>query len=330
MGPLRRRDFILGTLGTAFPSAGFSQSATLRKRIGVLVEYAEGDAEAQQRLAAFRDGLRDHGWIDGGNAELAYRYGRGDPGRIRELAGELAALGPDVILGSGAPVTAALRDATRTVPIVFVQASDPVGAGLVASLGRPGGNVTGFTNFEYGMVGKWLETLKALAPATTRVLMLQNPANFGWPGYAKALALAAPSLSLDVTLARVRDASEIEHALTQFGIMPDGGVLVLPDTTTSVHRLRIVELCQRLRLPAVYPFRFFAAEGGLVSYGIDVLDVFRRASSYVDRILRGERAADLPIQAPSKFELVINRASANALGLSIPPSLLALADDVLD
>ena len=249
---------------------------------------------------------------------------------MRELATELVGLSPDVILGSGAPVTAALRNATAAIPIVFVQASDPVGAGLVPSLGRPGGNVTGFTNFEYGMVGKWLETLKALAPATTRVLLLQNPANFGWPGYAKAVSAVAPTMPVEVTLTGVRDASEINDAMTAFASKPNGGVVVLPDTTTSVHRKQIVDLAQRLGLPAIYPFRFFVADGGLLSYGIDVLDVFRRASSYVDRILRGERAGDLPIQAPSKFELVINRGTAKALELTITPSLLALADEVIE
>jgi putative tryptophan/tyrosine transport system substrate-binding protein len=329
---MRRRDFMAVTAGAALfaaPRAVLPQTSERVKRMGVLVEYAEGDAEAGARLAALGAGLRSLGWIEGRNLRVDYRFGGGDHDRIRAFAAEFASLAPDVLLGSGAPVTAALQQATRTIPIVFVQISDPVGAGLVSSLGRPGGNVTGFTNFEYAIVGKWLETLREIAPRLARVLLLQNPGNFGWPGYLRAMETAAPAFSLPFTPAPVRDAGEIERAVAAFAQHPDGGMIVLPDTTTSVHRKLIVGLAERHRLPAVYPFRFFVTEGGLICYGIDVLDVFRQASSYVDRILRGEEAGTLPIQAASKFELVVNRATANALGLTLQPSLLARADEVV-
>ena len=329
---MRRRAFIGGLAGTPFtiPHRGFSQTSDRVRRIGVLVEYSEGDAEGQARLAAFGEGLRAWGWVEDRNLSVHYRFGGGDHERIRAFATELASLAPDVILGSGAPVTAALKQATRTVPIVFVQISDPVGAGLVPSLGRPGGNITGFTNFEYGMAGKWLETLKEMAPHLSAVLFLQNPGNFGWPGYSKAMEDAAVSLSLNVLPGPVHDATEIEQTVAMFAQRPDAGIVVLPDTTTSVHRKLIVGLAERYRVPAIYPFRFFMKEGGLICYGINVLDVFRRASSYVDRILRGEEAGTLPVQRATKFELIINRSAARALNLPISPFLLARADEVIE
>ena len=327
---MKRRSLVLGFAATVSAPLAWAQPSEPAKHVGVLLEYAEADPEAQRRLTAFKDALRSYGWIESRNLRIEYRFAAGDPDRIRALAHELVSLNPDLLFGSGAPVTAALQGATRTIPIVFVQASDPVGAGLVPNLARPGGNVTGFTNFEYAMVGKWLETLWALAPNITRVLALQNPANFGWPGYTNAAATAARAFDVEVTLGAVRDGAEIEQTLAAFASAPNGGIMVLPDTTTSVHRALIVELTRRHRLPAVYPFRFFVVEGGLACYGIDVLEVFRRAGSYVDRILRGEKAGDLPIQAPTKFELVINRQTANAIGLTIPPTLLARADEVIE
>jgi len=296
----------------------------------VLLEYAEEDPEGQRRLTAFKDTLRSYGWIESRNLQIDYRFAGGDPNRIRALAHQLASLNPDLLFGSGAPVTAALQGATRTIPIVFVQASDPVGAGLVANLARPGGNVTGFTNFEYAMAGKWLETLRALAPNITRVLALQNPANFGWPGYTNAASTAAKAFDVEVTLGPVRDGAEIEQTVGAFAMAPNGGIMVLPDTTTSVNRALIVESTRGHLLPAVYPFRFFVTEGGLACYGIDVLEIFRHAGSYVDRILRGEKAGDLPIQAPTKFELIVNLKTAKALGLTISPTLLARAEEVIE
>jgi putative tryptophan/tyrosine transport system substrate-binding protein len=261
---------------------------------------------------------------------MEYRFAGGDPGRVRPLASELANLNLDMLFGSGAPVTAALQAATQDIPIVFVQASDPVGAGLVSNLGRPGGNVTGFTNFEYAMVGKWLEILREAVPSISSIMTIQNPANFGWPGYLKAMEGATRSAAVEFTPRAVRNSAEIEDAVSSFANVPAGGLVVLPDTTTSVNRRLIVSLAEKHRIPAIYPFRFFVADGGLVSYGLDVLDVFRSAGSYVDRILRGEKAGDLPIQAPTKFELVINIRTARALDVTIPPTLLARADEVIE
>ena len=327
---MRRREFIVALGGAAILGMRTSAQQTRMRRIGLLVEYDEKDSEAQARVKALMDGLQELGWVAGHNLHVEQRFAGGDPDRIRAFASELAAFTPDVILGSGAPVTTALQAATRTTPIVFVQVSDPVGAGLVPSLGRPNGNVTGFTNFEYAMVGKWLEVLKQAAPHVTRVLMLQNQANFGWPGYVRALETAARSLGIRWTLGPVQSASEIEQAIISFSGEPTGGMIVLPDTTTGVNRKLIVALAERHRLPAVYPFRFFVADGGLMAYGIDVPDVFRRAASYLDRILRGEQPRDLPVQAPTKYELVINLKTAQALGLEILPNLLARADEVIE
>jgi putative tryptophan/tyrosine transport system substrate-binding protein len=274
--------------------------------------------------------LKALGWVDGRNLRIEQRFAGGDPDRIQAMAAELTALSPDLILGSGAPVTTALRSATPTIPIVFVQVSDPVGAGIVPSLSRPEGNVTGFTNFEYNMVGKWLDLLRQLAPGIVRVLMIQNPANFGWPGYVRALEASAPTFGLQPHLAPVRTPSEIEEAISNFAREPEGGMVVLPDTTTGVNRKLIVGLAQRHRIPAVYPFRFFVADGGLMSYGLKVPDVFRQAASYIDRILRGEQPSKLPVQAPTTFELVLHPKAAGALGLTFPLSLLARADEVIE
>jgi putative ABC transport system substrate-binding protein len=300
------------------------------RRIGILLEYGENDSEASARLRALLDGLKALGWVDGRSLRIEQRFAGGEPDRIKELAAELVALAPDLIFGSGAPVTTALRSVTRTIPIVFVQVSDPVGAGIVPSLSRPEGNATGFTNFEYDMVGKWLDLLKQVAPRTSRVLLMQNPANFGWPGYVRALNAAAPSFGMQPHLGPVRDPSDIEQTMLAFSREPDGGTVVLPDTTTGVHRKLIVGLAERHRIPAVFPFRFFVADGGLMSYGVSVTDVFRGAASYVDRVLRGEQPRNLPVQAPTKFELVLNLKVANSLALEVPPSLLARADEVIE
>jgi putative tryptophan/tyrosine transport system substrate-binding protein len=329
---MRRRAFLLllGAPAVAWSRVVRAQPADRPKRLGILIEFAEGDPEARARLAALREGLTRLSWIEGGNLGSEIRFGAGDITRIRTLAADLAAWAPDVILGSGAPVTAALKQATRTVPIVFVQASDPVGAGIVPSLGRPGGNITGFTNFEYAMVGKWLEVLKDLAPHITRVLLIQNPANFGWPGYRRAMEAAAPAMNVRFTLGPVLDAATIEQVIGDFARESEGGLMILPDTTTTSHRELIVRLAAHHALPAVYPFRFFADAGGLASYGIDVLHVFRSAASYIDRILRGEKPGDLPVQAASKFQLIINLRTARALKLAVSSNLLIGADEVIE
>jgi putative ABC transport system substrate-binding protein len=328
---MRRREFIAYLVGAAgsLPLAASSQSDGGLRHVGILIESAEGDPEAQARLSALWSGLTALGWTNGGNLLSDLRFGAGNAARIQSLAAELAASAPDVILGSGAPVTAALQRATRSVPIVFVQISDPVGAGLVPSLGHPGGNITGFTNFEYGMAAKWGEMLKEMVPGIERVLLVQNPANFGWPGYLRAMEAAAPLLNVRFTPGAVADTT-IKQVIDEFAREPNGGLIVLPDTTTSAHRELIVMLAAHHRLPAVYPFRFFVDVGGLMSYGFDVLDVFRRAASYVDRILRGEKPGDLPIQAPVKYELAINLKTASAIGLNVPPTLLARADEVIE
>ena len=327
---MRRREVLALIGAAAWPLAGRTQPSERLRRLGVLFEYGESDPEAKDRLKALTDGLKQFGWIEGRNLQTEQRFAEGDPDRIRALAAELAALAPDVIVGSGAPVTTALRFATQTTPIVFVQVSDPVGAGIVRSLSRPDGNVTGFTNFEYGMVGKWLDVLKQVAPGVSRVVMIQNPANFGWPGYVRAFEVAAPSFGIQPHLAPVASAPDIEQSIAGFSREPQGGMIVLPDTTTGVHRKLIVRLAERHRLPAVYPFRFFVVDGGLVSYGINVPDVFRGAASYVDRILRGEQPSNLPVQAPTRFDLVMNLKAASALGLTVPPTLLARADEVIE
>lgn len=330
---MRRREFLAVLTGGAgfLPMTAKPQSGErVKKRLGVLIEFSEGDPEAHARLVALRSGLDARGWKEGDNLQSDVRFGSGNAAKIQSLATELAASAPDVILGSGAPVTAALQRATRTVPIVFVQISDPVGAGLVPNLGRPGGNVTGLTNFEYTMAGKWAEVLKEIAPSVERLLLLQNPANFGWPGYLRAAEAAALLLNVRLTPGQVADATTIEQVLEEFAREPNGGLIVLPDTTTSAHRDLIVRLANRHRLPAVYPFRFFVSAGGLMSYGLDVLDVFRRAGSYVDQIFRGGKAGDLPVQAAEKFELLVNLKTARALGVIPPASLLARADEVIE
>jgi putative tryptophan/tyrosine transport system substrate-binding protein len=329
---MRRRDFLAYLVRAAgsLPLAARSQSGGSVRRVGILIEFAESDPEAQARLSALWRGLKALGWADGVNLRSDLRFGAGNAARIRSLAAELAASGPDVILGSGAPVAAALQQATRSVPIVFVQISDPVGAGLVPSLAHPGGNITGFTNFEYAMAGKWGETLKEMVPAIERVLLVQNPANFGWPGYLRAMEAAAPLLDVRLTPGPVRDATAIRQVIDEFAREPNGGLIVLPDTTTSANRELIVMLAAHHRLPAVYPFLFFVDVGGLMSYGLDVLDVFRRAASYIDRILRGEKPGDLPVQRPERFELRINLKTARAIGVTPPFALLARADEVIE
>ncbi len=267
---MSRREFLALLGGTAgvLPRAARAQSVDRAKRMGILIEYAENDPEAQARLAALRKGLDALGWTEGRNLRSEIRFGAGSVTRIHSLAEELAASTPDVIFGSGAPVTAALQRATRRVPIVFVQISDPVGAGLVPSLGRPGGNITGFTNFEYAMVSKWLEALKEIAPRVTRVLLVQNPANFGWPGYIRAMEAAAPLFDVRFAPGAAVDADAIRRAIEEFAREPNGGLIVLPDTTTGTNRELIVTLAAYYRLPAIYPFRFFVDAGGLMSYGI--------------------------------------------------------------
>jgi len=329
---MTRREFItlLGGAAAAWPLAAGAQQGEKMRRIGVLMNLASDDAEGQARLAAFLQGLQEAGWAVGRNVRIDLRWGAGDADRFRKQAAELVALAPDVVLASGIPAATPLLQATRTVPIVFVQVVDPVGAGLVASLARPGGNATGFTVFEYGMTGKWVELLKEIAPGVTRVAVLRDAASTSGIGTLGAIQSVASSFGMELTPVGVSDAGEIERGVTAFAHASNGGLIVTGNTLTIVHRELIITLAARHRLPAVYNMHLFVNDGGLVSYGPDSIDPFRRAASYAGRILKGEKPADLPVQAPTKYELAINLKTARTLGLEVPPTLLARADEVIE
>ena len=328
---MRRRSFLAALSGAAaMPLVAQAQQDGRMRRIGVLVNLAADDAEAQPRLAAFAQGLQELGWSIGRNVQIDYRWGAGDTDRYRKYAGELVALAPDIIVASNTSTVRALQRATRTIPIVFTSSVDPVGGGIVESLARPGGNVTGFAAFEFGMSGKWLELLKEMAPGVTRVAVLRDSATTGGTGQFGALRAVAPQFGMEVGPVDLHDAGEIERVLTEFARKPNGGLVVVSGALAGVHRNLIIKLAATHRLPAVYPFRFFVGEGGLMSYGTDRIEPWRRGAAYVDRILKGEKPADLPVQAPTKYELVINLKTAKALGLEIPPTLLARADEVIE
>jgi len=329
---MRRRDVItlLGGAAAAWPLAARAQQSDRVRRIGVLIPVAADDAEAKARLAAFRQGLRQLGWIDGRNVQIDTRWSGGDPERIRTHAAELVALTPDVILAAGGVVMGPLLQATRTVPIVFTQTPDPVGAGFVASLARPGGNATGFALFEFGISVKWLELLKEIAPRVTRAAALRDPAIPAGLGQLGAIQGVAPSFGVELSFVDVRDAPEIERAVAAFARHANTGMIVLSSAMAIVHRDLIIALAARHKLPAVYSARYFVTSGGLISYGPDTIEPHRSAAAYVDRILKGEKPADLPVQAPTKYELAINLKTAKALGLELPPTLLARADEVIE
>jgi len=331
-GQIRRREFItlLGGAAAAWPLAARAQQGGNKRRIGVLMNRAADDREGQARLVAFQQALQQLGWSDGRNMWMDTRWGENDIDRSRRYAAELVALAPDVILASGGVSVAALQHVTRTLPIVFAAVGDPVGIGLVDSLARPGGNVTGFMNFEYSLSGKWLELLKQIAPQVTRAAVLRNPAIPAGIGQFSVIQAVAPSLGVDVSPIGVHNLSEIERAVAAFARAADGGLIVTPSALASVFRDRIIALAARHKLPAVYSYRYMATGGGLVSYGPDLVDQFKRAAGYVDRILKGETAANLPVQAPTKYELVINLKTARELGLDVPPTLLARADEVIE
>jgi ABC-type uncharacterized transport system substrate-binding protein len=330
---MKRRQFItlLGGAAAAWPLAARAQQPERMRRIGVLMHLPENDPEAQARMQAFRQGLQQLGWAEGRNVRIDYRFGAADVDRARRSAAELITLAPDVIQASGTGPMAAMQQATRTVPIVFAQVPDPVNAGFVDSLARPGGNATGFSvSEEYGTSGKLLELLKEVAPQVTRVAVLRDPTIAAGIGQTGAIQSVAPSLGVQVTPVGVRDASEIERAIAAFAHRANGGLIVLGAPLAIMQRDLISTLAAGHRLPAVYPVRLFVAAGGLISYGPDSIDPYRRAAGYVDRILRGEKPADLPVQNPTKFELVINLRTAKALGLEVPPTLLARADEVIE
>jgi ABC-type uncharacterized transport system substrate-binding protein len=325
---LKRREFIvlLGGAAAAWPRATRAQHGERPRRIGVLMYWTADDAEGQARLAAFTQALKQLGWSD---LRIDTRWATADD--VRRHAAELVALTPDVLVAAtGTATVAPLLQATPTVPIVFVTVIDPVGAGFVATLARPGGNATGFTIYEYGMSGKWLELLKEIAPRVTRAAVLRDPAVASGIGQFGAVQAVAPSLGVELSPVDVRDAGEIERAVTDFTRRSNGGLIVTGSAAAIVHRELIATLAARHRLPAVYPGRYSVTAGGLISYGPDLIDQFRRAAGYVDRILKGEKPAHLPVQAPTKYELVINLKTAKALGLELPPSVLARADEVIE
>ena len=329
---LRRREFIalLGGAAAAWPLAARAQQPDRMRRIGVLMPYSADDPEAKARLAAFMQALQLLGWTAGRNVQIEYRWGGNNTDNLRKYAAELVALAPDVILANGIAAMEAVRQATRTVPIVFPVAADPVAAGFVKSLARPGGNVTGFTTYEYTMAGKWLELLKQIAPGVTRAAVFLDAAIPSGAGELGVIQAAAPSLGVEVSPVSEREASEIERALATFARSANGGLIVTAGALTVIHCQLLVTLAAKHKLPAVYPQREFTTVGGLIAYGSDIVDQYRRSAGYVDRILKGEKPADLPVQAPTKYELIINLKTAKALGLEIPPMLLARADEVIE
>jgi putative tryptophan/tyrosine transport system substrate-binding protein len=328
---MKRRQFI-SLLGgaAAWPLAARAQQGERMRRVGVLTPLGAEDQEHQARLTAFTQSLEQLGWIVGRNVHIDTRAGAGDPDGIRRHAAELVALAPDVILATGGSVVGPLIKVTRSVPIVFTQTPDPVGAGFVNSLARPGGNATGFTLFEYGTSGKWLELLKEIAPGVTRAAVLRDAAIPQGSGQFGAIQSVAPSFGVELRPVDVHDAGEIERAVAAFAQSPNGGLIVTASGLANVHRELIIALAARYRLPAIYFHRLFIPAGGMISYGPDSIDPHRRAATYVDRILKGEKPADLPVQAPTKYELVINHKTAKALGLEIPSSVLARADEVIE
>jgi len=328
---LKRREFItlLGSAAT-WPLAARAQKPEPMRRIGVLFPGAADDQGGQARLAAFLQGLQSLGWTDGRNVRIEYRWGGSDAERLRKQAEELAKLAPDVILATGTGALGRLLQTTRTVPIVFVQVTDPVGGGFVKSLARPGGNATGFAALEYGMSGKWLELLKQMAPGIARAAVIRNPAIASGSDQFGALQAVAPLLGVEVTPIDVRNANDIEHAVAEFARGSNGGVILTSSGAAIQHRDLIITLAARHKLPAIYWDRLFASSGGLMSYGMDLIASYRQAAIYVDRILKGEKSADLPVQAPTKYELVINLKTAKTLGIEVPPTLLARADEVIE
>ena len=328
---MKRREFItlLGGAAAARPLAARAQQSDGMRRIGVLTAFTADDLESQARIAAFQQGLQKLGWTDGGNVRIDTRWAAGDVDLFRRYAAELVALAPDVILANGALALRPLQQVTRTVPIVFVNVPDPVGAGFVASLARPGGNSTGFTSFEYSLASKWLELLKEIAPRVTRVAVVRDPSNPGGIGEFAAIQGAAASSGVELSPVDIRYAAEIERAVAAFAHQSNSGLMVTT-AGSAAHFSLIIALAARHLLPAVYPFRYHVTAGGLISYGPNIVDQYRRASGYVDRILKGERPSDLPVQAPTKYELVINLKTVKALGLTVPQSLLSRADEMIE
>jgi putative ABC transport system substrate-binding protein len=327
---MRRRDFAAAVAAAAWPLGVHAQQSERTKLIGVLISLAEDDTQAQARLRAFVAGLQQLGWIDGRNVRIEVRWGSGQADRMRKHAHELVALAPDVIFASGGSSMAPLLEATRTVPIVFAQVTDPVGAGFVESLSRPGGNATGFASSDFAVSAKWLELLKQVAPRVTRALVIRDVALSVGIGQFAVLQSAAPSFGMELTPAGMRDAGEIERAVSAFARRPQGSLILTASALAYVHRDLIVGLAARYRLPSIYFHRYFVAAGGLMSYGVDSNDMHRLAAGYVDRILKGAKPADLPVQAPTAFDFAINLKTAKALGLTVPEALLVTANEIIE
>jgi len=326
-----RRKFLklLGGTLTTWPFSVYAQKSETTRRVGVLMETSGNDLEAQSLLKITRERLEELGWSEGRNIRVEDRWAGGDNSRLRAYASELVQLSPDVLICEGTPVVAALQEVTRSIPIVFVNANNPIGSGFVASIARPGGNITGLVSFEPAMGGKWLQLLKEVAPSTKRVALLYNPQTHTGQHF-QSIETVSRAVAIDTIRAPFSNAVDIERALGSFAREPNGGVLVLPDNSTNLHRDWICTLAARNRLPSIYPFRRFLSSGGLIYYGADTKDLYSKLAGYVDRILKGSKPADLPVQMPTRFELVINLRSARALSLNIPPTLLANADEVIE
>jgi putative ABC transport system substrate-binding protein len=329
---MKRRDFIalFGGAAAAWPMAARAQQGERMRRVGVLMTTAADDPESTRRVLALGQGLQQSGWIDGRNLRIDIRWTGGNAELSRKYAMELMALTPDVVLANGTNTVAALQQVSRSVPIVFVGVTDPVAVGLVASLARPGGNTTGFTLLDYSFSTKWVELIKEIAPRVTRIAVIRDPAIMTGIGQVAAMQSVAPSLGVELTALVVRDAAEIERAITAFARTPNGGLIVPALAQGQTHRALIIALAARHRLPAVYPYRFQVTDGGLISYGADTSEQYRLAAGYIDRIFKGEKPGDLPVQNPTKYEMAINLKTAKALGLTVPPSLLARADEVIE
>jgi ABC-type uncharacterized transport system substrate-binding protein len=330
---VKRREFITllgGGAAVAWPLAARAQQGGPVRRVGVLLSASETDPEAQARVAALRQGLQELGWSEGRNITIDYRWGAGDPGRQRAYAAEFVASNPDVIFATPSSALAAVQRETRTIPVVFAQINDPVGAGFVASLARPGGNITGFASFEFAIGAKWLELLKQIAPSVTRVAVIYDPVTPSATGFLPMIEAAGRSSGVEVFTYSVRDTAEIERVLDAFAAEPNGGLIPVASALIANKRDFIISLAQRYRLPNVYAYRYYPANGGLASYGVDNIDLYKRAASYIDRILKGEKPANLPVQLANKYELVIDMKTAKALGLDIPVSVLARTDEVIE
>ena len=337
---MRRRDVVTlvgraalaSPLAAAWPPAARAQQGERMRRVGVLMGISQTNENAQPRIQALQEGLQQLGWFDGQNVRVDIRWAAGDAERARIDAAELVGMAPDVLVANALPMLNAVRRETRTIPIIFVQMPDPVGTGAVSNLAKPEANVTGFTSFEFAMSSKWLQLLKEIAPGVTRVAFLFNPETAAGSEafYLKSIDAAAPSFNVKVTAALMRGADEIDGAIAALGGDPPGGLIVMPDLFTSINHANIIALAARHRVPASYPYRFFAHAGGLISYGIDIVDLYRRTASYVDRILRGAKPSELPVQQPTKYEMIVNQKTAAALGVTLPSSVLVRADEVIE